>query len=125
MSEVDTTANKPSPILVIAAFTETFKAVLGEVRSLAAEAFKFQLALMELLPAEHRLEAFRLVLDANTAYILSDERVTLALFSTVEKMGAAAAQIIPPLVAMRHEEIKDRRRETADREAVAGMKTAK
>ena len=129
MSEV-VTANEPSPIVMIAAFTEAFKAVFSEIRSLAVESFKFQLEMMNLIPAEQRLEAFKCVVEANSAAILSDERVTLAFLSTVEKFGAAAAQIIPAIVAVRQAEIADRTarrakevRDAADRAAVEGVKT--
>lgn len=129
MSEV-ITSTEPSPILVIAALTEAVKSVLGEVRSLAAETFKFQLQMMELIPAEQRLEAFKAVVEANSAAILSDERVTLAMLATVEKFGAAAAQILPPVLALRQQEISARmaemvnnRREAADRAAVEGIRT--
>lgn len=128
MSEEVVTATEPNPVIMIAAFTEAFKAVFGEVRSLATETFRFQLQMMELIPADQRLEAFKAVVEANTAAILSDERVTLALLSTVEKLGAAAAQIIPPVIAMRQAEISARvqemannRREAADRAAVEGI----
>lgn len=127
MSEVKTT--EPSPVIMIAAFTEALKSVLGEIRSLAVEAFKFQLQMMELLPAEQRIEAFRLVLDANTACIMSDERVALALLSTVETLGTAAAQVLPAAFTMRRDEIAARvtqmendARAAADRRTVEGMK---
>ena len=130
MSEVDTTVNEPSPVIMVAAFTESMKVLLGEIRTLAAEAFKFQLQMMELIPAEQRLEAFKSVVEANTAAILSDERVALAFLSTVEKLGAAAAQVIPAVLALRQQEIAARMakmnnaaRSAADRAAVEGIKT--
>lgn len=95
-------------VVVIAAFTESMKVLLGEIRGLGSEAFLFQLRLMELLPEAERLEAFKVVVEANTAAILSDERIAFALLSAVEKLGAASVQIIPSIVAMRHEEIKAR-----------------
>ena len=129
MSEV-ITSTEPSPILMVAAFTEAFKAVLGEIRSIAAETFKFQLQMMELIPAEHRLEAFKAVVEANSAAILSDERVTLAMLATVEKLGASAAQILPAAFALRQQEIAARAaratveaQQKLDRATVEGMKS--
>lgn len=122
-------SNEPSPVVMIAAITEALKGVLGELRSIAADHLNFQLKFMELLPPEDRLPAFKLVVDANIAFILSDERCALALLTTVEKLGAAAAVILPAAFTMRHEEIKARMakmendaREAADRRTVEGMK---
>ena len=120
----------PSPVVMIAAITEALKSVLGELRSIAADHLNFQLKFMELLPPEDRLSAFELVVEANTAFILSDERVQMAMLTTVEKMGAAAAAVIPTIISDRRAEITDRAarranevRDAADRAAVEGIKT--
>lgn len=122
-------SNEPSSVVMIAAITEALKGVLGELRNLAADHLNFQLKFMELLPPEDRLPAFKLVIDANTAFILSDERVHLAMLTTVQELGVAAAAILPAAFTMRRDEIAARMakmendcREAADRRTVEGMK---
>ena len=110
-------AREPSPVVMIAAFTESMKVLLGEIKGLASESFSFQLKLMELLPEADRLAAFKAVLDAHSVEVASDERVALALISMTEKLGVAAAAIIPPAMALRQAEIAARQEERqAERE---------
>lgn len=134
---------EPSPVVVIAAFTESMRVMLGEIRGLASESFSFQLKLMELLPESDRITAFKAVLEAHQHEVASDERIALALIGMAEKVGMAAAAIIPPAMALRQAEIaarqeerqaereereKERARlaaEEADRKAVASMREAK
>ena len=110
------TTREPNPVIVIAAFTESMKVLLGEIRGLASEAFSFQLKMMELMPEADRITAFKAVLDTHSVEVASDERIALALVSMVEKMGGHAANIIPAAIMLRQTEISERRAEYAKRE---------
>lgn len=92
---------KPSPIAIIAAATEGFRAVFGEIRGLVGDIIKGQIDMLSLIPEEKRLEAFQAILNANVEMIKSDERVQLALLLTVEKMGASAAAVLPSVFELR------------------------
>lgn len=125
------TTREPSPVVMIGAFTESMKVLLGEIRGLASETFTFQLKLMELLPEGDRITAFKAVLDAHSVEVASDERIALALISMTEKVGMAAAAIIPPAMALRQAEIAERaaerqaaREEEADRKAAEAIRNS-
>lgn len=114
-AEAAKTTREPSPVVMIAAFTESTKVLLGEIRGLASETFSFQLKLMELLPESDRITAFKAVLEAHSAEVASDERIALALVSMVEKMGGHAANIIPAALMLRQAEISERAAEREER----------
>ncbi len=108
-------AREPSPVVVIAAFTESMKVLLGEIRGLASETFSCQLKLMELIPEADRITAFKAVLEAHQHEVAADERIALALIAMTEKFGVAAAQIIPPALMLRQAEIAERAAEREER----------
>ena len=108
---------EPSPVIMIAAVTESMKVLLGEIKGMASETLSFQLKLMELLPESDRITAFKAVLEAHQHEVAADERVALALLAMVEKLGGHAANIIPAAMALRQAEIGEREAERqAERE---------
>jgi uncharacterized membrane protein len=108
-------AREPSPVVVIAAFTESMRVMLNEIRGLASETFAFQLKLMELIPEADRLAAFKAVLETHQHEVAADERIALALISMTEKLGVAASAIIPPALMLRQAEINERQAEREER----------
>jgi len=108
-------SREPSPVVVIAAFTESMRVMLNEIRGLASETFAFQLKLMELIPEADRLAAFKAVLETHQHEVAADERIALALISMTEKLGVAASAIIPPALMLRQAEIAERQAEREER----------
>lgn len=97
---------KPSPIAIIAAATEGFRVVFGEIRGLVGDIIKGQIDMLSLIPEEKRFDAFQAILNANVEMIKSDERVQLALLGTLEKMGASAAAVLPSVFELRKTELE-------------------
>jgi len=92
---------KPSPIAILAAGTEAFKACFGEFRGLVGEIMTKQLEMMDKLDAADRLPAFKLLIEMNMEMIKSDERVQIAVLGTAERLGLAAAAVLPSVLSLR------------------------